>query len=301
MPVLLQEQKVARLSEQPDETRKQTSTEAARHAKVTDELNEAEETSGQMDAARRTAVEDWIAHLKNEASDTTTQQLLCAREGEIASSLQPDDSWNTTEKGANMRMSFLCVVAIGATLASSVAQDQAKRGESGPPPRGTARLYVCPALGQIPGSLKELCNASSVIVEGIVQTTLLSRETSPGGLETDAVISVARTLKGPATVRQIMIAQRGGVRGEFSSKPVAYAVVQPGEHYLLFLTEDKRPKIPEVAGIQRYLITGIWSGLFYFEGGKMRVSADEPDMLRKKYEGLAEEQVIGEVSAAIRP
>lgn len=99
LPVLLQEQKVARLSEQPDETRKQTSTEAARHAKVTDELNEAEETSGQMDAARRTAVEGWIAHLKNEASDTTTQQLLCAREGEIASSLQPDDSWNTTEKG----------------------------------------------------------------------------------------------------------------------------------------------------------------------------------------------------------
>ncbi|MCU1275105.1 MAG: hypothetical protein JWO48_2536 [Bryobacterales bacterium] len=85
----VQEQKVARLSEQLDEARKQNSTAAARHVKLTEKLSEAEQQiSAETDAARRKQVEQLIADLKPEASDTTTQQLLAAREGEIATSLQ---------------------------------------------------------------------------------------------------------------------------------------------------------------------------------------------------------------------
>jgi chromosome segregation ATPase len=85
----LQEQKVARLSERLDEARKQTSSAAAQHMKVTEELNEAEQQiSSETDAARRKELGATIAHLKKMASDTTAQQSLGARESEIASSLQ---------------------------------------------------------------------------------------------------------------------------------------------------------------------------------------------------------------------
>jgi chromosome segregation ATPase len=85
----VQEQKVARLSQQLDEARKENSTVAARHVKLTEELNKAEQQiSAETDAARRKQVEQLIADLKPEASDTTTQQSLSARESEIAASLQ---------------------------------------------------------------------------------------------------------------------------------------------------------------------------------------------------------------------
>jgi len=85
----LQEQKVTRLSEQLDEARKQTSSVAAQHVRLAEELNEAEQRiSGETDVARRKELGATIANLKNMASDTTVQQLLSAREGEIANLLQ---------------------------------------------------------------------------------------------------------------------------------------------------------------------------------------------------------------------
>ncbi len=83
--------------------------------------------------------------------------------------------------------------------------------------------------------------------------------------------------------------------------PAQYSLFQPGQQYILFLTEDTRPKIPAPAnGLRRYLVTGIWSGLFYFESGRMRVLADEPDPLRKKYQGLTVAQLISEIAAATK-
>ena len=186
-----------------------------------------------------------------------------------------------------MRTILFWIVVVAVTLPSSVAQE-ARRRVGDPFPKGdSALLHVSPAPGQVPHSLKELCNTSSLIIEGTVRTTLPPREPSSRSLETDAVISVNRTLKGPATLREIMLAQRGGFRGDLNIRPAQYSLVQPAEQCVLFLTEDDRPKIPQAAGgLKRYLITGIWSGLFSFEGGRMRVKADEPDALRRKYQGL---------------
>src|SRR5580658_1786875 len=87
--VQLQEQKIARLSEQLDEVRKEAGRDAAHRAQVTSQLSGIEQQlSGQTDAARRRVLEDQEARLKTEASDTTAQQLSSAREGEIATSLQ---------------------------------------------------------------------------------------------------------------------------------------------------------------------------------------------------------------------
>jgi len=197
---------------------------------------------------------------------------------------------------------LLCSVVVAVTLPSSVAQEGRRRRGDPFPTGDTALLHVSPAPGQIPHSLKELCNASSLIVECTVRTTLSPREPSARSLETDAVISVNRTLKGSVTVKEIIIAQRGGFRGDLNIRPAQYSLVQPGEECILFLTEDSRPKIPPAAGgLKRYLVTGIWSGLFTFEGGRMRVKADEPDPLRTKYQGLTLDQVIAEVTAALTP
>jgi hypothetical protein len=56
-----------------------------------------------------------------------------------------------------------------------------------------------------------------------------------------------------------LLAQRGGITSNYRVIPEQYALVQRGEGYLMFLTADKRPNTPDVIGLKRYLITGIWS------------------------------------------
>jgi len=105
-------------------------------------------------------------------------------------------------------------------MQTGTAQTQATPGPFGRPSEGTGRLYVDPAPGSVPSSLRQLCDFSTLIVEGVVKTSLLPRLLSPTNLETDAVISVSRTLKGAAPNPDIVVAQRGGTIGKFTSKPV---------------------------------------------------------------------------------
>jgi hypothetical protein len=87
--VQLQEQKIARLSEQLDEVKKEAGRDASHRAQVAAQLGATEQQlSGQTDAARRRILEDQAARLRTEASDTMAQQLSSAREGEIATALQ---------------------------------------------------------------------------------------------------------------------------------------------------------------------------------------------------------------------
>jgi hypothetical protein len=167
------------------------------------------------------------------------------------------------------------------------------------PPQGTSRLHVTPAPDDVVDTLKQLCDRSSLIIEGTVKSSLLPRQLSPSNLETDAIISVTRLLKGAASNLDISVSQRGGTLGNFTISPTQYAIMQPGEKYLLFLKEDNRPNIPLLSGAKRYFVTGFWSGLFFLNAGKMQVNADNPDALRKTYEGLSEEQLLSKVADAI--
>ncbi len=186
------------------------------------------------------------------------------------------------------------------TLSTSFAQEGRVRRGDPRPSHGTAQLFITPMPGQIPSSIKELSDSSLIILDGIVRETLPSRETSPQTLETDAVIAISRVLKGPEVLREVVISQRGGTRDRLVVMPAQYALVKPGERYVLFLTEDKRPNIPAVTGRNRYLVTGIWSGLFYFQEGRMRTNALTLDSLRSKYEGVSVEEVVSEIRAALR-
>ena len=67
----------------------------------------------------------------------------------------------------------------------------------------------------------------------------------------------------------------------------------------MFLIEDRRPKTPDI-GISRYLISGIWSGLFRFQGGRMVLNAGEQDKLRSEYVGQTKGRIVSEVMAALK-
>lgn len=200
-----------------------------------------------------------------------------------------------------MRIIVHCIILFAATLPTSVAQNRPTQPIAWPPSEGTARLFITPAPSEIATSLRDLGNLSSLVVEGTVKITLPPREPSPRTLETDAVILVNRTLKGPGTAREIVISQRGGVIGAFSIKPVHYSLVQRGEQYIFFLRDDKRESLSAAPGLQRYLIAGIWSGLFRFAEGKMRVGAEAPEDFRRRYEGMTLDQMAAEITAAVKP
>lgn len=200
----------------------------------------------------------------------------------------------------NYSIFFFLLVAATAVSPSLLGQTSAKPGPLPPPARGIARLHITPAPGQVPTTLKELVDKSSLIIEGTVIKTLPPRETSPGSLETDAIISVTRTLKGVTATPQIAVAQRGGTTPVFTSVPAQYSLFQVGGDYLLFLIDDKRGTAPDIVGTKRYLVTGIWSGNFHFQDGRLELKIDEPDSLRKNYVGQTREQVIAAVVAIIR-
>jgi len=88
----MQDQKVARISQQLDELRKQISAETARQLNATQRLEKIEqEISSETDVEHRKQLEDMRAGLKMVAG-TGPEQQLRARESEIANSLQTEQA-----------------------------------------------------------------------------------------------------------------------------------------------------------------------------------------------------------------
>lgn len=199
-----------------------------------------------------------------------------------------------------MKLLIRCIALIALISITALAQEaRARIGE--PVNKGTGQLFITPMPGQIPTSLKALCIASTLIVDGTVGAALPTRESPTGKLETDAIVIVSSTIKGPASVRKLAIAQRGGAVEGHTTIPAQYSLLQPGERCILFLHEDGRASMPDIVGAPRYLVSGIWSGLFQFDGARMAVKASTPDALRRQYEGLTPDQVISEVKKALLP
>ena len=197
-----------------------------------------------------------------------------------------------------MKTIYVSSMLMLAALQVSMAQSEIRPGGTPPelPSKGTARLYVTPKPDDSPGSLKELCDMSPLIIEGVVKKSMPPRHVSPQDLETDSLVTVTRTLKGGASSSDIVISQSGGTIGELTLRPVQYSILQAGQRYLLFLKEDLRPTVPQVSGVKRYFVVGIWSGLFNVSTGKVQVDADSPDALRKAFDGLSEDQLIKAVA-----
>ena len=166
-------------------------------------------------------------------------------------------------------------------------------------PHGVGQLIV--DVAPEPQSLKQLTDMSSLIVEGVVKKVMPSRRgTGQTWIETDSVISIAQTLKGSAGGSTIVISQMGGRVADAADQPTQYALVQPDERYILFLSPDDRNALPPVEGLKRYDVTAAWSGLLFVgEDGLIHTDPKYHDPLRKKYEGKSKTEMIDLLKDAI--
>lgn len=170
-----------------------------------------------------------------------------------------------------------------------------------PPATGTARVSYMLPPGYEPQSLKALCDSSTVIVDGVVESVLPSRIARKQSLDTDAIIAVSNVFKGPSSLRRLVVSQRGGVIGGFTEQPIQYALMHVSDHCILFLYDDKRPNLPIVAGAPRYEITNIWTGIFRVDGSTIHLSEGSTQKLRSKYEGLTQGDLVKELAASVKP
>lgn len=160
-----------------------------------------------------------------------------------------------------------------------------------PPPTTGITFGLALSLGNVPGSFEELCDSSVLIVEAHVQSVLAPTE-NLRYFETDSVLSVDRVLKGPESIRQVVISQKGGVLGQFRQLPHQYDLMQPGEHYILFLADETETHLPDVAGIPRYALNGAWTGMFRIDESGVHLSPDTADVIREQFDGRSSDDMI---------
>jgi hypothetical protein len=169
-----------------------------------------------------------------------------------------------------------------------------------PPTKGTVTLHRTLPAHYIPDSLKALTDQSSAVVEAYVQITLPPQEIPARSLFTDAVLQVVRVFKGPADLITIVVGQPGGTVGDFTIKPAEYDLMEPGEHYILFLRAENRRNLLERPGIVRFALTGEWGGSFGIStDNTIKLARATSSVLRTTYAGKPADQVVNEILSVI--
>lgn len=149
----------------------------------------------------------------------------------------------------------------------------------------------------VPKSLNELVEASDLIVEGKVESILESRYSNPDipvDLDTDLKISVKRVLKGAKDIKSVVVSQPGGKLNGLETIVREDPLMQEGEHYILFLTEDDRVNLPGHKD-PRYIITALWHGRFKIEDSKIKPN---PTATLKAYEGTTADSFVSDILKA---
>jgi hypothetical protein len=203
-------------------------------------------------------------------------------------------------KGALLGVLVVATIATAAALVAPQRPPKGKGPESFPPSIGTAYFDLDFAPGALPGSLDQLIENSSLIVDGYVQSVIPPWVEVEGQfLNTDVIVLVTRILKGTLPEKQIVVSQIGGTLGQFTQVPSQYTVMQQGEHVVLFLAPDVRANTPVHAEIPRFAIRGEFVGLFRERDGKVQLSKGTPAGLREKYDGMDLQQVLSDVAARV--
>lgn len=188
-------------------------------------------------------------------------------------------------KTGTFRLALIAAAATTLVCVIATAQE--------PPAAQRSGIFI-DAVG-LPDSLERLCDVSSLIVEGQVQSVFPASYPDPRNhtLETDAVVQVITVLKGNNPSKQIVLAQTGGRTRELVQEPVAYSLMEPGERYFLFLygPPAKDSLHQDRPGLQRYWITGIWAGLLRLQQGFVSTSHGVPDSLRQALDNKRESEI----------
>jgi hypothetical protein len=72
----------------------------------------------------------------------------------------------------------------------------------------------------------------------------------------------------PGNAGTILVAQAGGKWNNWDISVKGDPLFSPGDRYILFLVPDERPSLPNVSGMPRYAVVGVWSGRVNITSGK---------------------------------
>jgi hypothetical protein len=164
---------------------------------------------------------------------------------------------------------LLTISFFGCTLTTSlIAQIDPTKGTG----RTTRVFHAEPTVA--PNSFEELLSLSPLVVVGTVDAVLPARLTDKSNpssaVESDVVFLIDKVVKGGALdsqkgLKRVLLSQLGGKYQGQLIVPSEESLLEPGERDLLFLAPDARKDRPDIAGLHRYLIVGIWMGKFRSE------------------------------------
>ena len=125
-------------------------------------------------------------------------------------------------------------------------------------------------------NVEELTDESTFVVEALVDHTFTGQTVEGIREETDAVLKPVRVLKGP-NQGLFVVSQIGGPRMQTKQ----YALMKPGERYLLFLTEEKPSRLrilPVRQGLARWGFAdgGLFLSAFRIDGDRVNLNPGLP-------------------------
>jgi hypothetical protein len=152
-----------------------------------------------------------------------------------------------------------------------------------------------------PANLTELTGRAQTIVEASVASAFpATRVADRGVLTTDFVVRVMTTIKGDPPL-EFVVRQLGGSSGTSTDRPVQYALMKPGERYILFLIQldDVRNRaLPARAGLKRYEIMGQY-GAMRLDSNKVVITSDYPDEFRKNIDKIGPSRLVLEIQGIV--
>ncbi len=169
-----------------------------------------------------------------------------------------------------------------------------------PPSRGTSEFIIDPAPEALPKSLNDMFSRSTLIVDASVQDVLPARVTRGRSLETDVRVKVNRVLKGVLPLRSVIICQDGGVIGAYREYTRQYDLMQGGERYILFLSDEERSALPAVPGGRRFEVTGLWTGIFkVLHDNTLDLPSATPTTFRTSYQQRSVDRLLHDIGTAV--
>jgi len=161
----------------------------------------------------------------------------------------------------------------------------------------------------LPKTFKELCEKAEFIVDARVVSVFPASapagktgKVGPLDLETDVIISVNRVVKGDLAGPDLVVGQIGGIKEGTERVPAQYALMQPGERYILFLRNPPQLSSPHASrpGYQRLNIVGEFAGLVKVENGQISVSSGMPSEVKASVEAKTVDEMIPEILNMIK-
>ena len=197
-------------------------------------------------------------------------------------------------------VSFCIVVSAAVSTCFGQAKPILGHETPYPPSRGTSGFFITLAPEALPRSLNDLASRSILIIDANVQEVLPARVTGHRNLETDVKIAVNRVLKGTRPRQSIIICQDGGVIGDYKQYTTQYDLMQRGEHYILFLSDEERSALPAVPTGHRFEVTGLWTGIFkVLPDNTLDLPSATPTSLRKLYQQRSVDRLLTDIATAV--